>query len=158
MFCGLFFSPKKNNTKKYYGKKRETWEDGEREAGRAEATRSELGGAYEGCLDQFERGMSTERLREVFGELKAGLVPLLRAIQDKVELAHRASGCATFFFVCVFFVISGKMDTFWACPIYFCFVLWRGVAMLTVSLEASFFDGIYATVKHENSVFTYVLI
>lgn len=50
----------------------------------AEATRPELGGAYEGCLDQFERGMSTERLREVFAELKSGLVPLLRAIQEKV--------------------------------------------------------------------------
>ena len=53
----------------------------------AEATRPELGGAYEGCLDQFERGMSTERLREVFAELKTGLVPLLRAIQEKVLIA-----------------------------------------------------------------------
>ena len=51
----------------------------------AEATRPELGGAYEGCLDQFERGMSTERLRQVFAELKSGLVPLLRAIETKVR-------------------------------------------------------------------------
>lgn len=57
----------------------------------AEATRPELGGAYEGCLDQFERGMSTERLREVFDELKTGLVPLLRAIQDKVMSAAAAA-------------------------------------------------------------------
>lgn len=86
----------------------------------AEATRSELGGAYEGCLDQFERGMSTERLREVFGELKAGLVPLLRAIQEKVEVAHRASECATVFFLLSHFWADG---TFWACPMYFLFVL-----------------------------------
>ncbi|CAM9896079.1 unnamed protein product [Ectocarpus sp. 6 AP-2014] len=60
----------------------------------AEATRSELGGAYEGCLDQFERGMSTERLREVFGELKAGLVPLLRAIQEKVAEEDKSGAAA----------------------------------------------------------------
>ncbi|CAM9329111.1 unnamed protein product [Ectocarpus sp. 4 AP-2014] len=60
----------------------------------AEATRSELGGAYEGCLDQFERGMSTERLREVFGELKAGLVPLLKAIQEKVAEEDKSGAAA----------------------------------------------------------------
>ncbi|CAM9756671.1 unnamed protein product, partial [Hapterophycus canaliculatus] len=60
----------------------------------AEATRPELGGAYEGCLDQFERGMSTERLREVFGELKAGLVPLLKAIQDKVAEEEKSGASA----------------------------------------------------------------
>ncbi len=54
----------------------------------AEATRPELGGAYEGCLDQFERGMSTTRLRQVFAELKSGLVPLLRAIENKVRASE----------------------------------------------------------------------
>ncbi|CAM9486448.1 unnamed protein product [Ascophyllum nodosum] len=56
----------------------------------AVATRPELGGAggggaYDGCLDRFERGMSAARLREVFDELKNALVPLLRDIQAKVE-------------------------------------------------------------------------
>eukprot|EP00903_Cladosiphon_okamuranus_P009155 g8748.t1 len=60
----------------------------------AEATRPELGGAYEGCLDQFERGMSTERLREVFSELKSGLVPLLRAIQEKVAEEAKSDAAA----------------------------------------------------------------
>lgn len=49
----------------------------------AEVTRPELSSAYEGCVDQFERGMSRDRLKEVFDELKGELVPLLRAIQDK---------------------------------------------------------------------------
>lgn len=52
----------------------------------AEVTRPELGSAYDGCLDRFERGMSAARLREVFDELKAALVPLLKAIQEKVSL------------------------------------------------------------------------
>lgn len=50
----------------------------------AKATRPELGNVYSGCVDQFERGMSRERLKEVFDELKTELVPLLRAIQKKV--------------------------------------------------------------------------
>lgn len=62
----------------------------------AEATRPELGGAYEGCLDQFERGMSAERLRQVFAELKSGLVPLLRAIQEKVG-RMRVLACSSSF-------------------------------------------------------------
>lgn len=51
----------------------------------AEATRPELGSAYSGCVDQFERGMSSERVKEVFDELKTELVPLLKAIQSKVR-------------------------------------------------------------------------
>lgn len=75
----------------------------------AEATRPELGGAYEGCLDQFERGMSTERLREVFAELKSGLVPLLRAIQQKV----------------IGFVVSGVVHLLpWWFFLLFCFGEW----------------------------------
>lgn len=93
----------------------------------AEATRSELGGAYEGCLDQFERGMSTERLREVFGELKAGLVPLLRAIQDKVEIAHRASECPKLFFVVCVFSHFWADGHFLGMPRFlFCFLFSRG--------------------------------
>lgn len=51
----------------------------------AQVTRPELGSAYTGCVDQFERGMSRERLEEIFVELKTELVPLLRAIQKKVR-------------------------------------------------------------------------
>ncbi len=38
---------------------------------------------YDGALDAFERGMRAERLDEIFGELRAGLVPLLDAINAK---------------------------------------------------------------------------
>lgn len=59
----------------------------------AKATRPELGNVYSGCVDQFERGMSRERLKEVFDELKTELVPLLRAIQKKVA-EEESSGAA----------------------------------------------------------------
>ena len=38
---------------------------------------------YDGALDAFERGMRAERLDEIFDELRAGLVPLLEAINAK---------------------------------------------------------------------------
>uniref|UniRef100_A0A7S0JK37 Carboxypeptidase Taq n=1 Tax=Calcidiscus leptoporus TaxID=127549 RepID=A0A7S0JK37_9EUKA len=38
---------------------------------------------YDGALDEFERGMRAERLDEIFAELRAGLVPLLEAINAK---------------------------------------------------------------------------
>jgi len=38
---------------------------------------------YDGALDAFERGMRAERLDEIFEELRAGLVPLLDAINQK---------------------------------------------------------------------------
>jgi len=38
---------------------------------------------YNGALDAFERGMRAERLDEIFDELRAGLVPLLDAINAK---------------------------------------------------------------------------
>jgi len=38
---------------------------------------------YDGALDAFERGMRAERLDEIFEELRAGLVPLLEAINAK---------------------------------------------------------------------------
>ncbi|CAN0015817.1 unnamed protein product [Sphacelaria rigidula] len=59
----------------------------------AEVTRPELGSAYSGCVDQFERGMSRERLKDIFDELKAELVPLLRAIEKKVA-EEESSGAA----------------------------------------------------------------
>eukprot|EP00611_Tribonema_gayanum_P022629 TRINITY_DN4582_c0_g1_i1.p1 TRINITY_DN4582_c0_g1~~TRINITY_DN4582_c0_g1_i1.p1 ORF type:complete len:607 (-),score=157.70 TRINITY_DN4582_c0_g1_i1:343-1935(-) len=50
----------------------------------AAATRPEMG-VYDANIDVFERGMSRERLAEVFTELKAGLTPLLSAILDKIK-------------------------------------------------------------------------
>ena len=41
------------------------------------------GESYDGALDAFERGMTAERLDEIFAELRAGVVPLLAAIQEK---------------------------------------------------------------------------
>ena len=38
---------------------------------------------YDGALDAFERGMRAERLDTIFDELRAGLVPLLEAINAK---------------------------------------------------------------------------
>jgi len=38
---------------------------------------------YDGALDVFERGMRAERLDVIFDELRAGLVPLLEAINAK---------------------------------------------------------------------------
>jgi len=36
---------------------------------------------YDACIDLFERGMTAERLSEIFDELKAGLIPLLNKIR-----------------------------------------------------------------------------
>lgn len=38
--------------------------------------------AYDVCLDDFERGMTAERLDVIFGQVKEGLVPLLNAIRE----------------------------------------------------------------------------
>ena len=40
---------------------------------------------YDGALDAFERGYTAERLDAVFSELREGLVPLLRQINEKKE-------------------------------------------------------------------------
>ena len=40
---------------------------------------------YDVLLDDFERGMSTAQVREVFDALKAELVPLIRAVRDRDE-------------------------------------------------------------------------
>eukprot|EP00953_Heterococcus_sp_UTEX-ZZ885_P002363 1785-Heterococcus_DN1.PRE.11 len=50
------------------------------------ATRPEMT-AYNGNIDQFERGMSQDRLTEIFNELRAGLAPLLQAIIAKHKQA-----------------------------------------------------------------------
>mmetsp|Transcript_67069 Transcript_67069/g.111515 ORF Transcript_67069/g.111515 Transcript_67069/m.111515 type:complete len:544 (+) Transcript_67069:68-1699(+) len=42
---------------------------------------------YNGALDAFERGMTAERLDNVFSELRQGLVPLLEAVLEK-KRAH----------------------------------------------------------------------
>ena len=49
------------------------------------ATRPELAKdePYDGALDAFERGMTAQRLDEIFAELRAGLVPLLEAVLAK---------------------------------------------------------------------------
>jgi len=50
----------------------------------ASVTRPELSAEpYDGALDAFERGMRAERLDAIFSELRAGLVPLLDAINAK---------------------------------------------------------------------------
>mmetsp|Transcript_13911 Transcript_13911/g.23064 ORF Transcript_13911/g.23064 Transcript_13911/m.23064 type:complete len:554 (+) Transcript_13911:121-1782(+) len=54
---------------------------------------------YDGALDAFERGMRAERLDEIFDELRAGLVPLLEAINAKkladpsIDAPHPALEC-----------------------------------------------------------------
>jgi carboxypeptidase Taq len=51
---------------------------------------------YDGALDAFERGMRSERLDQIFAELREGLVPLLCAIVEKkaqepsIDAAHPA--------------------------------------------------------------------
>ena len=51
---------------------------------------------YDGALDRFERGMSAARLDELFGELRASLVPLLAEIEaakasnPAIDAAHPA--------------------------------------------------------------------
>mmetsp|Transcript_36641 Transcript_36641/g.91240 ORF Transcript_36641/g.91240 Transcript_36641/m.91240 type:complete len:404 (+) Transcript_36641:10-1221(+) len=42
---------------------------------------------YDGALDAFERGMTAQRLDEIFAELRTGLLPLLEAILEK-KRAH----------------------------------------------------------------------
>ena len=52
----------------------------------AKTTRPEIcerGEAYDGALDQFERGMTSMRLDEIFGETRAGLRPLLARVLEK---------------------------------------------------------------------------
>ena len=57
---------------------------------------------YDGALDAFERGMRASRLDDIFDELRAGLVPLLEAINAKklsnpsIDAPHPAlaHGCA----------------------------------------------------------------
>ena len=49
----------------------------------AKITRPAVAEPYDGALDAFERGMTAERLDEIFAELRAGVVPLLAAIQEK---------------------------------------------------------------------------
>ena len=41
---------------------------------------------YDYQIDKFERGMKRERLAEVFDELKAGLVPLIKAVTSAPQL------------------------------------------------------------------------
>ena len=40
---------------------------------------------YDALLDQFEPGMKTAEVNRVFGELKAGLVPLVQAIAERAD-------------------------------------------------------------------------
>mmetsp|Transcript_28741 Transcript_28741/g.39724 ORF Transcript_28741/g.39724 Transcript_28741/m.39724 type:complete len:556 (-) Transcript_28741:269-1936(-) len=40
---------------------------------------------YDVCLDEFERGMTSRRLDEIFKQVKEGLVPLLREIEASKE-------------------------------------------------------------------------
>eukprot|EP00624_Nannochloropsis_granulata_P006672 evm.model.NODE_50279_length_19378_cov_37.169006.5 len=49
----------------------------------ATATRPEWG-VYDANLDLFEPGMKVERLRDIFGELKEELVPLLKRIMVRL--------------------------------------------------------------------------
>uniref|UniRef100_A0A7S1TXU1 Carboxypeptidase Taq n=2 Tax=Phaeomonas parva TaxID=124430 RepID=A0A7S1TXU1_9STRA len=51
------------------------------------------GRLYDAHVDKFERGMSAERLDEVFSELKAGLVPLLRSVQAAAGDAPATPAC-----------------------------------------------------------------
>ncbi|KAL3922386.1 MAG: hypothetical protein SGPRY_004581 [Prymnesium sp.] len=53
----------------------------------AELTRPGVAEPYDGALDAFERGMTAQRLDEIFKELRTGLVPLLEAILAKKAAA-----------------------------------------------------------------------
>ncbi|CAM9462472.1 unnamed protein product [Chrysoparadoxa australica] len=50
----------------------------------SEATSPSLG-AYDAMLDEYERGMTSERVNEVLSELKEGLIPLIKKISAAVE-------------------------------------------------------------------------
>ena len=57
----------------------------------AKITRPAVAEPYDGALDAFERGADGALLDEIFAELRAGVVPLLAAIQEKRKIRRRST-------------------------------------------------------------------
>lgn len=57
----------------------------------SKATRPNAACVYDGCLDHFERGITTARLTDIFSEVSAGLSPLIAAVKTKKQRTAQAA-------------------------------------------------------------------